>query len=97
MNGNAPAGFNARDYIIRAGGQWQQEVDGILSHLYMRRVFFYPAACLGDWRPIHLFHPLFDVFVYCDWMNPHEVVRETIQQAKIPGFEKVTMEYPPNT
>lgn len=96
MNGDAPAEFNVRDFIIRAGDQWQQEVDGLLSHLYMHRVFYYPAACLGDWRPIHWFHSLFDVFVYCDWMNAHDTVREAIQQAKIPGFEKVTMEYPPN-
>ncbi|HEY3855682.1 MAG TPA: hypothetical protein VGO67_14935 [Verrucomicrobiae bacterium] len=96
MNANAPADFEVRDFIDRTVEQWEQEVNGLLSHLYMSRVFYYPAACRRDWRPISLFHSLFDVFVYCDWMNPRDLIREDIKQAQIPGFEKITMEYPPH-
>ena len=79
MNGDALADLNVHDYILRTGDRLQQEVDGLLSHLYMHRVFYYHAACHGDWRPMHWFHSLFDVFVYCDWMNPHDMVQEPIQ------------------
>jgi hypothetical protein len=94
MNGNLPAEFDAHEYIVRTAEQWRQEVDGLLSHLYMHRVFYYPA-CLFDWRPLRWFNSICDVFIYCDWMNRPETVRQKLEQIDIPGFDEVTLEYPP--
>ncbi len=74
----------------------QQESTNLLLNVDGCRVFYYPA-CPLDWKPLHLFHSLCDVFLMCDWMHSQDEVREAIKNIRIPGYEnadRVNWSYP---
>lgn len=74
----------------------QFEPKDLLEWLHTRRVFFYPAAGLEDWYPLHYFsHPdddnrdmLSDLFVLCDWARQAADFEKAIRDRKTLNRER---------